>query len=73
MITDSKGREVYISVYGRDADDIEIDEAYYVDNNDDVPEKEIEYIMDVFSDEIYDKWYDLQIGYAESFYEMDQQ
>jgi hypothetical protein len=71
IVKDSKGKEVEISVYGNDPDDIQIDEAFYVETKEDVSDDEIQYIYDAYSDSIYESWLDKQIGAAEAYYEGD--
>ena len=69
LVQDSKGREVEISVYGRYDDDIQIDEAVYVDGDEEVPEEEIEYISETYADEIYQEWTENQACAAEAYYD----
>jgi hypothetical protein len=65
IVKDSTGREVYITVYGRYIDDIEIDEAYYMDDESDVPNDEIDFILDNYASEIEEAWMDRQCSMAE--------
>lgn len=71
-VKDSNGRDVYISVYGKYEDDIQIDEAFYDDEvGGDVPDEEIDFIFDNYSDAIYDDWFENQVGAAEAWGEGD--
>ena len=63
-ILDSQGREVEVSVSGAE-DDVQIDEISYVDSDEEVPESEVEFIMDNYQDALYEKWLDRQIGRAD--------
>lgn len=64
---DSKGREFELRVYFRGRatmdDAPEVDEAYYIDDTSEVPEEEIERVMDSadFSEELMDHL----VGYAD--------
>jgi hypothetical protein len=69
-VRDSKGNEVYVSVYGSSEDDIQIDEAYYVDDSLPfyVPEEEIDYIMQNYQDAMYEAWIDKQVSLSDYYY-----
>jgi len=69
LVKDSKGKEVEIFVYGQHDDDIQIDEAYYTNDNSEVSDDEIEWIMDSYASDIYDEWYQNQVCAAESYYD----
>lgn len=45
------GRSVEMEVYGH-YEDVEIDEAYYLDSEEDVTQEDIEYILDTYAAEI---------------------
>lgn len=63
---DKNGRPVYISVCGA-SDDLQIDEAYYLDADDEaVSEEMCEWIADNYSDKMYDAWFDNQCGRADA-------
>lgn len=52
IVQNAEGREVYINVFG-DAEDPQIDEAYYVDSDDDMVTKDdLEYILYTYAVEI---------------------
>jgi hypothetical protein len=75
QITDSRGRPVEITVSGA-SDDITIDSAYYLDIDADaspavlkVPEHEIDWIQDHYSDEIYALWFDARLGKADDWHD----
>lgn len=70
-ITDSKGREVEITVYGKYEDDIEISTATYVDDDSDLPEEEVDHVLNHYQDAIYEMWYENRCGAAEAFAEGD--
>jgi len=71
LVKNNDGREIEIHVYGNHSDDIQIDEAFYLDSNDDVTDEDIEYIMDYYADDIYLQWYENKCGQAEAYYEGD--
>ena len=71
LVKDSNGRECEISVYGRFDDDIQIDSAVYTDDGTDVPDDQVEFLYDHYASEIYEHWFENQIGAAESYYEGD--
>lgn len=72
IVKNKDGREIEIeSVYGKYDDDIQIEEAYYVDTGEEVSEKDIDYIMDAYSSEIYDMWFQNGIMAAEYYWEGD--
>lgn len=70
-VKDKDGREIQISVSGRYEDDIQIDEAYYVDSEEEVLDDVIDYIQSQYADEIYQEWYENKCGEAEYLYEGD--
>jgi len=66
IVKDKDNREIEISVCGRYDDDIEISDAYYLDSdNEEVSDETIDYIMDAYSDDIYQEWYENQVCAAE--------
>jgi hypothetical protein len=71
LVKDSKGLGVEISVYGSCDDDIQIDSAVYVSTGLDVDDTEIDFIQDTYASEIYDYWFENQVGAAESYCEGD--
>ena len=68
---DSKGKEIELSVSGWYEDDIEIDDIYYIESEEEVPESEVEFIYERYSDSIYEAWLDKQIRTAEDSWEGD--
>lgn len=60
-------KEVYVSVYGKYDDDIQIDEAYYMDTETPLTDSEIEQVMNDYSSEIYEEWYENQVCAAEYY------
>lgn len=69
ILKDQDGRDVELYVSGRYEDDITIDEIYYLDSSDDVSDETIDYIYDTYAEEIYQCWYEKQIGAAEDRWE----
>jgi hypothetical protein len=70
IVNDKDGNEIEISVTGRYEDDIQIEEVYYVDESlGEVSDKVVDYIMDNYQQEIYELWFDNQIGMSESICE----
>jgi hypothetical protein len=51
IVKNESGREIMIEVYGT-TEDIEIDEAYYLDDEEDITEEDLDYIKDVFATEL---------------------
>jgi hypothetical protein len=71
LVTDKQGREVEIEIYGRYEDDIEITEAQYVDESlGEVSDETIDYILDTYSSEIYDEWFENKVCEAEYYYDI---
>jgi hypothetical protein len=65
------GREVEFSVFGRYEDDLTIDDAYFVDSDEEVSQQDIDYIEKNYAQEIYEKWLEDQIARAEDRAERD--
>lgn len=65
LVKDSKGRDVEIYFSGDEPDSIEVEDAFYVDDEESVASDEIEYIMDKYADEIYEDFCEQQITKAE--------
>jgi len=66
---DSKGNEVEISVSGF-RDELEIDECYYVDESlGEVPDEEVDYILDAFAGELDFQGMERAIMQAEDAYD----
>ena len=61
-IKNKDGREIEVSVYGKYDDDIQIEEAYYTDDNSDASDEDIEYIYNTYGDELYQLWYESHQG-----------
>ena len=72
IVKDKNGREIEVNgVYGSYADDIQIEEAYYIDTQEDVDDSLLDYIYNTYHSEIFEAWLDRQIGYAEAYCEGD--
>jgi hypothetical protein len=72
QVNDKNGNEIEISVSGRYEDDIQIEEAYYVDETlGEVSDETINYIQDNYAEDIYESWFDKQLGMSESIWEGD--
>lgn len=56
LVKNKLGRELEITVYGKYDDDIQIDDAVYLDNDEEVSDEDIEYITKHYADEIYQEW-----------------
>jgi hypothetical protein len=65
IVHDKQGREIKISIYGTEPDDVQVDSAVYADDDSDVPDSVVDYIMDIYGDEIYQNWYEYQVDMAE--------
>lgn len=61
-----KGREVELSVHG-ESDDIQIDEARFVDDGSDCDDEVIEYIYERYADELYTEFMDRAVMRAEAW------
>lgn len=57
------GREVEIEFYG-DYDDVQVDDAYYLDGDEDVSGEDIEYILDRYGAEIDDILRERQMSFS---------
>lgn len=68
---DENGKEMVVTVCGRYEDDLQIDDAYYVDSDDRVSDETIEYVYENYADAMYEEWYEGQIGRAEAYFEGD--
>lgn len=66
-LKDKDGREVELSVYGQH-DDVQIDEAYYTDTGEDVPDNVVDYLMDTYGDKLFEAFQENQVDRAD-FYE----
>lgn len=67
-IKDSQGREVDILVSGH-GDEIEIEYIQYVDSEVEVPDSEVDFIMDAYAGELEMMALERAIGAAEAYYE----
>jgi len=67
IIKDKNNQEIEIFVYGNEPDDIQIESATYVDTGLDVPDDIIDWILEHYSDLIYENWMDRMIMRAENF------
>jgi len=71
LVNDSQGREVEIQVGGRYEDDIQIEEATYVNSDIEVSEEEIDYIYETYPDSLYEAWLEMGIRRAEDYCDME--
>jgi hypothetical protein len=65
IITDSNGKQVYVRVSGRYVDDLEITDAYYIDDDTEVSDDEIDFIMDNYQEEMSEAWFENQCSMAD--------
>lgn len=70
LVKDQLGREIEIAICG-DYDDIHIDEAYYIDFEEEVTDETIEYILDTQYDKLSECWFEKQQGLADHYFEQD--
>lgn len=70
-VLDQDGRKLRISFSGSEVDDIQIDEAEYMDSDEEVSEETLEYVMRRYSTQINDEWYQRQVMRAEAYWEGD--
>ena len=70
-VYDKNEREIYLSVYGKYRDDIQAQEAYYVDTGAEVPEDVVEYLMEAYAPEIDQEWIENKMSEAEAACEGD--
>lgn len=63
ILKNSEGREIEITVRGAE-DDVQIDSAQYVDSGEEVPDSEIDWIMDNCGDELYQAYMERCIDMA---------
>lgn len=56
-VKNKQGRAIEITIYGESYDDLQIEEAYYLDDSEeDVTDTDIEYIMNNYGDEMYEEY-----------------
>ena len=65
LVKDSKGLEARIEITGDYDDDIQINEAVYINSGLDVCDKEVDFIMDKYAAEINQEWFENRACYAE--------
>ena len=65
---DENGNDLEFSIYGKYDDDIQIDEIYYINSEDEVSETTIDYVMDRYSNDIYEEWLMNQVDAAEAWH-----
>lgn len=71
-VKNKQGRTIEISVIGLYGDDIQVNEAYYLDDpEEEVSENDIDYISENFQDEMYEDWFNNQVTISEYYYEGD--
>jgi hypothetical protein len=70
LLLTADGREVYVTVYGHDPDDLCIDEAYYTDGPENIivaaPDDVVAWLEHKYADRIQQHWIDKQMAAAES-------
>jgi hypothetical protein len=59
------GDGIELEVYGKYDDDIQVSDAYYTHKEGEVSDDEIEYVMENYSSEIYEQWYQNKVGESE--------
>lgn len=57
-LKDKDGRELEIRVWGNNEEDIQIDDAWYVDTNEVPTEEVLQQLEYTYSKEIYEQWYE---------------
>jgi hypothetical protein len=65
LYKNKQGEEIELELYGKYDDDIQVSNAYYADKEGEVSDDEIEYIMEYYSSEIYEQWYQNKVGESE--------
>lgn len=71
VVKNKEGKEVYISTEGQYHDDIQICEAYYVDNGAPLTDDEIHEIVSTHCKAIYEDWFEKRASMAEAYFEGD--
>ena len=71
MLITYEGREVDVQVKGESSDDVSIAHAVYTDTQEQVEDDDVYVIEQRYSDELYNEWFDNQVGRAEAFFEGD--
>lgn len=66
ILTNAEGRKIEVMFYG-DYECPEVDEAYYVDTEEDVTEEDIEYILGTYDSEIHEHLMERKVGYNEDW------
>ncbi len=68
------GRAIELQVHGTYGDDIEITEAFYLDDpEEEVTEKDIDFVYCNYSDEMYEEWLNSNISLADNYFEQMKQ
>jgi len=67
ILKDKNNREVEVGVYG-EYDDVQIDEAVYVDTGEDASDEVVDYLMSTYGDELFEAFQERQIDRADSYY-----
>lgn len=65
LVKDRQGREIEITVFGTAADDVQINEAFYLFSDEDVSESTIDYILDTYGAELEQEWFESQVSRAD--------
>ena len=70
IVKNAFGREIEIDGVCGEADDVQIDNCFYVDGDEEVTSEDIDYIMHTYGDELYGEYMDQAIGRAEDRYDL---
>jgi hypothetical protein len=68
IVKDQEGREITLLVRGNH-EEPQIDEAQFVDSDDDVPDSTIEWIYSYYAEELSDEAHQYNVGRAEAIYD----
>lgn len=69
-VKNKAGRAIELQVSGVFGDDIEITEAFYLDDpEEDVTETDIEFIYETYGDEMYNEWLESNIAMGDSLFD----
>jgi hypothetical protein len=71
QVHDKHGRIIEVSVHG-ELDDVQINEAHYLDSEEEVSEKTIQYIESTQSDILYRALLDRVVGTAEYYADLEE-
>lgn len=71
ILKNKKGQEIEIYFQGTEPDDIECSSASFVNCDEQVLDDDIDWIMTIYTDDIFTDWMENQVARAENYFEGD--